>query len=193
MPNWCSSSYVIEGNAKEVKELFGIMSSLEGRETPSVENGFGTSWLGCLVDALGADWNKVYCRGDWNDLEMVQDTLKFSTETAWGPCNEVFELVCQKFPSLNYYYMSEETGMGVFQTNDVDGKYFTDKYRADICTPEEEYLCEYFKDKASMFKWLGNVFGQPVASDEDIEKLTDGWEQANENSYCNIDEYVVVQ
>lgn len=78
---------------------------------------------------------------------MEQDTLKFSTETAWGPCNEVFDLIRQKFPSLSYYFLSEEPGMGVFQTNDRDGKYFTDKFRADICTPEEEYQCEYFEDK----------------------------------------------
>ena len=93
MPNWCSSSYVIEGDKKEVKKLYGIMHGLEKRKTPAVENGFGTAWLGCLVNAFGADWNKVYCRGDWSNLEMEQDTLKFSTETAWGPCNEVFDLI----------------------------------------------------------------------------------------------------
>lgn len=116
MPNWCSSSYVIEGDKKEVKKLYGIMHGLEKRKTPAVKNGFGTAWLGCLVNALGADWNKVYCRGDWSNLEMEQDTLKFSTETAWGPCNEVFDLIRQKFPSLSYYFLSEEPGMGVFQT-----------------------------------------------------------------------------
>ena len=165
MPNWCSSSYVIEGDEKEVKELYRIMDGLEKRKTPSVENGFGTTWLGSLVDALGADRNKVYCRGDWNSLEMGQDTLRFSTETAWGPCNEVFDLVRQKFPSLSYYYLSEEPGMGVFQTNDADGRHFTDKYRADICTPEEQYQCEYFEDKPSMFKWLEEIFGRPVHED----------------------------
>ena len=61
MPNWCSSSYVIEGDKKEVKKLYGIMHGLEKRKTPAVKNGFGTAWLGCLVNALGADWNKVYC------------------------------------------------------------------------------------------------------------------------------------
>ena len=193
MPNWCSSSYVIGGDKKEVKKLYGIMHGLEKRKTPAVKNGFGTAWLGCLVNALGADWNKVYCRGDWSNLEMEQDTLKFSTETAWGPCNEVFDLIRQKFPSLSYYFLSEEPGMGVFQTNDRDGKYFTDKFRADICTPEEEYQCEYFEDKPSMFKWLEEIFGQPVTSDEDIEKLTDEWENANENAFCNIDEFIVIE
>lgn len=44
-----------------------------------------------------------------------------------------------------------------------------------------------------MFKWLEEIFGQPVTSDEDIEKLTDEWENANENAFCNIDEFVVIE
>lgn len=192
MPNWCISSYVIEGDKKEVKKLYGIMHCLEKRKIPAVKNGFGTAWLGCLVNALGVDWKKVYCRGDWSNLKMERDTLKFTTETAWGPCNEVFDLIRQTFPSLSYYYLSEEPCMGVFQTNDRDGKYFSDKFRADIRTPEKEYQCGYFEDKPSMFKWLEEIFGQPVTSDEDIEKLTDEWENANENAFCNIDEFVVI-
>lgn len=84
MPNWCSTAYVIEGDAQEIKSLYELMKDLQDRKTPAVKNGFGTSWLGCLVDALGKDWDKVSCRGDWANLEMVGETLRFTTETAWG-------------------------------------------------------------------------------------------------------------
>ena len=143
MPNWCSTAYVIDGDAKEVKQLYELMKGLEERETPSVENGFGTTWLGCLVDVLGGDWNKIYCRGDWSNLEMEQDILKFSTETAWDPCNEVLDLICEKFPSLSYYYRSEEPLMCLFQTNDSEGQYF-DRYLVDVCTPEGNRFSKYF-------------------------------------------------
>jgi hypothetical protein len=102
MPNWCSTAYAIEGDAKEVKKLYGLMMGLQKRKEPSVKNGFGTTWVGCLVDALGGDYNEICCRGDWNSLERVGNVLKLETETAWGPCNETFELVCQKFPTLSY-------------------------------------------------------------------------------------------
>lgn len=95
MPNWCSTAYVIEGDAQEIKSLYELMKDLQDRKTPAVKNGFGTSWLGCLVDALGKDWDKVSCRGDWANLEMVGETLRFTTETAWGPCNETFDLVAR--------------------------------------------------------------------------------------------------
>ena len=55
MPNWCSSAYALEGDANEIKSLYELMKGLENMEKPSVENGFGTTWLGCLVDALGKD------------------------------------------------------------------------------------------------------------------------------------------
>ena len=114
MPNWCSTAYVIDGDAKEVKQLYELMKGLEERKTPSVENGFGTTWLGCLVDALGKDWNDVRCRGSWNGLEMDGDVLKFSTETAWAPCSETFDLVREAFPNLRYYFQAEEPGMEVY-------------------------------------------------------------------------------
>ena len=57
MPNWCSTAYVIEGDAQEIKSLYELMKDLQDRKTPAVKNGFGTSWLGCLVDALGKDWD----------------------------------------------------------------------------------------------------------------------------------------
>ena len=37
MPNLCSTAYVIDGDAKEMKQLYELMKGLEERETPSVE------------------------------------------------------------------------------------------------------------------------------------------------------------
>lgn len=53
MPNWCDTSYTIVGEEKEINTLYGIMKKLQDMKEPSVNNGFGTSWLGCLVDAFG--------------------------------------------------------------------------------------------------------------------------------------------
>uniref|UniRef100_UPI00321AA733 hypothetical protein n=2 Tax=Bacteroidales TaxID=171549 RepID=UPI00321AA733 len=189
MPNWCTTAYVIEGDAQEIKSLYELMKDLQDRKTPAVKNGFGTSWLGCLVDALGKDWDKVSCRGDWANLEMVGETLRFTTETAWGPCNETFDLVCEKFPSFRYYYQTEEPGMGFYETNDSEGKYFTDKYIVDLCTVEGKYFCEYFADRESLFAWLGEVAGKTVRSEQDAKALFEEWAQENPDSCCSINEY----
>lgn len=161
MPNRCSTAYVIEGDAQDIKKLYELMKNLQEQKEPSVENGFGTSWLGYLVDALGKDWEKVSCRGDWAKLEMENETLRFTTETAWAPCNETLDLVCEKFPSLCYYYQTEEPGMGIYETNDSEGKYFTDKYIVDLCIDKSKYFCEYFADRKSLFRGLVRSQAKP--------------------------------
>lgn len=100
------------------------MNNLENRRKPLVDNSFGKTWLGCLVTKLGADWQKVYCRGSWSDLDWNGAILRFNTETAWGPMNEVFKFIKTIYPSLKIYYQAEEDGMGVFITNDTEGSYF---------------------------------------------------------------------
>ena len=103
MPNWCSTAYVIDGDAKEVKQLYELMKGLEEREKPSVENDFGTSsWGVCRCFRQGLAGYTL--RGSWSELEMDSDVLKFFTETAWSPCNETFDLVREAFPSLRYYF-----------------------------------------------------------------------------------------
>lgn len=192
MPNWCSTAYVIDGDAKEVKQLYELMKGLEERKTPSVENGFGTTWLGCLVDALGKDWNDVRCRGSWNGLEMDGDVLKFSTETAWAPCSETFDLVREAFPNLRYYFQAEEPGMEVYETNDEFGTYFSDRFFLDACSPEEEYLSEYFETQEDAFAWLEEKCGESIKSAEDVKALNERWQSKSEDAFCYLHEFQIV-
>lgn len=80
-----------------------------------------------------------------------------------GPCNETFDLVCEKFPSLRYYYQTEEPGMGFYETNDSEGKYFTDKYIVDLCTAKGKYFCEYFADRRACLRGLARSQEKPSA------------------------------
>lgn len=189
MPNWCSASYAIEGDAEEVKSLYKLMKRLQEQKEPSVPNGFGKTWLGCLVNALGGDYNKIHCRGDWNNLEMEGKILKFTTETAWSPCDETFELVCEKFPTLCYFYQSEEPGLAEYWTNDQEGKYFPDKYIADLCTPNDKWYKEYFVNQTEIFKWFEEISGQSVESITEILAIAEQWKNENDKSFCNIYEY----
>lgn len=191
MSNWCSTSYAIEGDVQEVKELYELMKELEERKELSVKNDFGTTWLGCLVNALGGDWNEVWCRGYWSGLEVENGVLKFITETAWSPCNATFNFVCQKFSSLRCYFQSEELGMSEYKTNDRDSKYFTDRYVVEISTPDNEYGREYFMDLTAAFKWIEEMCGQPVKSKEEVEELVEQWHIKNKQAYCRIDEFQI--
>jgi len=101
-------------------------------------------------------------------------------------------LVCRKFPSIRYYYQTEEPGMCIYETNDGEGKYFCDRYMADLCTAEDEYLCEYFADRESLFEWLGEVADRTVQSEQDVKVLHEEWQKENPDSFCYIHEYMIV-
>lgn len=143
MPNWCSSSYVLVGSADEVKKLYGIMKSWNEEKSirwKRFRNNL--AWLSCWC--FGRRLEKVSCRGEWNAVCKRGNTLRFTTETAWGPCNQVFDLICRKYPSIRYYFQSEEPGMVEYLTNDKEGKYFKDKYCVDVYTPEKNLSISIF-------------------------------------------------
>lgn len=187
MPNWCYTSYTFVGEEKELKELHDIMKGLEERSEPSVINGFGKSWLGCLVEALGKNWRDVWCRGDWNNLELSADTLKFTTETAWSAADEVMALICEKYPSLGYYYYTEEPGMGIYQTNDDYGEYYPDRYHVDLYTADGDYQQEYFITLDDAISWIGEMTEQEFKTEDDVtayfEKI-----RKDDDAYCYINE-----
>lgn len=87
MPNWASTEYIFKAKDHEqAKDLYEKIDSLAKMEEPLVENGFGKLWMGCLVNLLGGDWNKVYCRGEIIDYNLNGDIVSISCETAWEKC-----------------------------------------------------------------------------------------------------------
>ena len=167
MANICITNYVIEGEKKELDALYQTMKELQEMKEPAVENGFGPTWLGCLVKALGKaaikreesqaclsspereqarpkvkNPDEVECRGEWMDLERQGDTLRVTFETAWTPCYEVINLLKEAYPSLRIFYKAEEPGCEVYLKNDAEGKYFpeteTDGHPYELMTEERE-------------------------------------------------------
>lgn len=166
MPNWCYTSYVVTGEEKEVRDLYEKMRSLEEREQSLVENGFGKTWLGNLVVLLSEDWKNIRCRGWWENLSKDCDdgALRLDVMSAWCEMAAFRRFICGKYPSLEVYFVSEEPGMGIYETNDADGEYFPARYyfaRPDDCEPykyEEEELEEFLRDVGDLLgKWLSSA------------------------------------
>lgn len=168
------------------------MKELEEKEKSSSNDYDDTTSLVSLVETLGGDMDKIYCRGSWNCLEFLESSIKFCTETAWEPCNQVWDLVQEKFPSLAYFYQAEEPGMCIYITNDDDGYYFPEKFKVDLCTPDERYETEYFTSEEMMFRWFKEMLEIEVNSLEDINALHEKWDKENEDAYCYVYEYEIV-
>lgn len=192
MANWCSTAVTLTGNADEVNELYQMMVRLENVSEPAINNGFGKTWLGCLVAELGKTWEEVSCRGEWSSLEMKGDVITFNTESAWSPCTEVFDLIKSVFPSIQIFYFAEEMGCLLLETNDFDGRYYPERYMVDLCTTEEDYMTEYFEERDAALAWIEELTGRKVESESDVETLNDELSAENVNAFCYLHEVEIV-
>lgn len=150
MSNLSTTEYYVIGSRKEVSDLNKKMEKLENRKKSLVKNGFGNTWLGNLVKYLGGDWENVYCRGEWVSREYNKEnnTLTFTTETAWREMNEWRKFIESCYKTIRILFVTEEPGMGIYQTNDLEGVFFKAKYILDYGED-----MEYFEtiDQAVLF------------------------------------------
>lgn len=133
MPNWCYTSYAVEGPKEQLQKLSDTMTRLAAMPSPGlIENGFGSSWFGNLVVELGVDpltQPNFRCRGEYYNVDLNQSGyLTFDTMTAWCEADDTRYLIEEKFPGVYLYFISEEFGCGYWETNDVEGKYFSERY-----------------------------------------------------------------
>ena len=119
---------------------------------------------------------------------MEDDQLKIMTETAWGPMNEVFDLICKKFPGLTYYYQAEEPGCELYWSNDTEGLHFC-KYLVRLCKDGYDE-CEYFDDLDNVFEYISDRFNMEIATIHDIQKLSEELEEQETDDYCYLNEFV---
>lgn len=139
-PNWCYTSIKCTGDEEEIQDLYSRMKRLQEMKEPLKPNGFGTTWLGNLVEDLGVDFNTVQCRGSWDDLYMDEEILCFTTETAWYRCTEVEDLIKEKYPSIDIAFRCEEPGMSIYEKN--NNVFFPEDYIVDIEDDDTYYLME---------------------------------------------------
>lgn len=180
MPNWCSTDYYVVGSKKEVLDLNKKMERLENRKKSLVKNGFGNTWLGNLVNYLGGDWEKVYCRGEWmcRDYNKEKNTLTFTTETAWCEMDEWRKFIESYYKTIKFLYVTEEPGCGIYQTNDKDGIFFKSKYVLDYTED-----VEYFETIDQAVEFIEELIGIKIEDKtvNSIQKAMDNYVEENEN------------
>jgi len=150
------------------------MKRLQEMKEPLKPNGFGTAWLGNLVEDLGVEYGKVSCRGSWDGLSLEGEFLRFWTETAWYRCTEVEDLIKEKYPSIEIFFLCEEPGMCIYEKNsDV---YFDEQYIVDYSAGDRYYLSE-----VGALNELSEVFGIDFADIDEALILVEEHNDKEEN------------
>ena len=177
MANQSDVVYKCIGDPKEVRSLYKIINANDKRKTSRVKNGFGTLWIGNIIDALGEDWEKLRCRGEIIGYHIENNLLTIYQSTAWCEQEGFRECIEQKFPSIKVYYREEEPGCDVYYTNDADKNYFPERY---LLNNNDEPL--YFNTIEEAAEYVSGIVNQKVeANMKAIEQALDNFEEENED------------
>lgn len=150
MANWCKSIYVITGSNEEISNLNSIFQRLLKEEVNKSSN-VDNTWLGHIVNELDENPDNISCRGWFESVKLKNSTtLSLTTWSAWSPCYELFELIVKKFPTLQYYFISNEPGMQVYITNVSEKKYFKYGKKYDVVNKDS------IKEIIMMIKSINN-------------------------------------
>lgn len=167
------------------------MDELECMKDPGLhDNGFGSTWLGNLVIKLDGDWEKVYCRGYWDNLILHDDgTVSFSVESAWGELNEVREFIEEKFPGVKLYFQCEESGNGVYETNDDTEEYFPERYYLWV----EDGETEYYTTIEALENAVENITrSKNLKTLDSCKKALESYSRKNHDLCYTLEEFSVV-
>ena len=196
MANWAYTSYAVEGSKETLKKLEQAILY------PDIQEGSAEGWEGNVLRALGITWKQnspdgsgYYMRGFINDEPWWQEEdyaiLRFDAEEAWG-ITDFDEVLTENFPELKVYWSTEETGMGIYKTNDKEGKYFPERFWVDTCI-DGNYRSEYFKNEEAVYNWLSGITDGKVKNAQDAEDFNSDYEnsEASDENFIYIHQFTI--
>ena len=193
MANYYFSDYVFEGDKKELDEMEAMLRRLEAmkeEDFPIKDVAWGSTWNGFVFHDFGYDPEEFEStKGAWCDLKRLNDdALSIHIESAWFAPDDMVDLFCEKWPSLEAYYYREQPESEIYEKHDEEGKYFPFNYiligevpMKDENGEEEAFpVEERFNTQEDAFEWITKELHHPVASVEDIKKWCEELNEADD-------------
>lgn len=161
MANYCANSIVFYGEDKDVlKDLWekinycmdtrqcsvkSLLKSCGYTEDEAAERADGRDYFTYLDDAVTTDYERYYFKAD--------------TDSAWNPNIDSFKILLQEKYNgkIKLMYQSEEAGCGIFITNDINGIFFSERYRLDF-DMGKDWITEYFTGYEDLVNFIADEF-----------------------------------
>ena len=208
MPNWCSTKYIMFTDNEDKSELARLHNNLATaiQMGTDVENNFGSAWLGHVSTKHGFNWEDIPCRGTieyLDEYEPGDGFFSLDTETAWGPCDELWEAIVAQYANVSYVYLSEEPGMGYFVNSDKEGRFLSERYLFEIYgdapIPEGWYpyqdkpksfeIREYFESFEGLADYCSQITGKVFSTLEELQDYLSDIFSAEDNISVCIHEF----
>lgn len=112
-------------------------------------------------------------------------------ECAWDELPEFRHSIEQQYPGSKIYYINEESGMGIYTTNDKDGLYFRERYLLDMYDD-----IEYFETLETAAKYASERIGKQVKPDVKViqdacDEYYEGHDE-DENFFMSFHEFKIL-
>ena len=147
MANWCMTHFVVECNDKQkLQRICDAIVKCNEMKEPLIE-GSCESWTGNIFKELGLKFESDRCF--WNESYFADDALHVFEESAWSRGSSMSQLVEQMNDpedpdnDLVVYFLSEECGCEIYETNDTEGVHFPERYIFDTSEDGEEYYSTF--------------------------------------------------
>lgn len=188
MANWARTDYRIEGNQKDLQEIYNLCKAFDNSERPVMEDGASKDWEGNIILALGIEKGESYLRGFIQSCELSDGLLCIEAQEAWG-ATDFRHLLEKHYNGMKVYYIVEEDGCEVYATNDIDGKYFAYHFIVASCIEgEDEY--EEFKSEEEALAYAAVRIKRDTVTIADIDKWNE--EHEYDDDYISIHEFKFV-
>ena len=114
MPNWCHNRVTFSGTTEEINNIIEFVAGDTWEEPFSLnaiipmpeEN--KEDWYNWSNENWGTKW-------DVREVEISDDhedgVVTYSFETAWGPPEPIFNMLCGKYPEVHISWFYDEPGM----------------------------------------------------------------------------------
>ena len=199
MPNWCYTSIVINHNDNaKLEDLADKIAEWSHKQfCDTGEFGFRDGWLGNIVGNSGVgDPTKddcPRCRGTLTSIYFENGQINMSTETAWAPMMQMWQMIVDKYlPDADIWYTAEEPGNCIYESNDPD---VIGKYYVDIWEPPEEFEDEesiYEAEEDDVIDFLQRVLKTEEKNIDVLlnmaDEIEDRWFSINMWTNCDISE-----
>jgi hypothetical protein len=174
MPNWCTNSIVITGEAPVIKQIADVITECEKNKGSLFESLIGRSFAGTdteyeeggwykhNIERFGTKWDVRMGEenGLGNEASIGDDNISLNLWTAWSPPSSFCEHLTAKYPVV-VEMQFEEGGCDFF------GK---ESFEAGKMTSQEIYSY-----RAGAYKWEPELFWSEIQSDLEwrLENTTD--------------------
>lgn len=178
MANWCSTSYSVCSDNKEMLQtICDAINECAAMTEPLTPNS-SPNWTGNIFKKLGIKGGNE--RTSWSDARMEDGVLKFFESSAWNrgcaivQLQEHFENLDDEETWISVYFVSEELGQEIYETNDESGEFYPERY-CWYGDDGDEYFntFEELKEHVQGFLEVDTDF-------KDVDEINEALEQAEE-------------